>query len=105
MPNNSSMKIDYPEKCHNLNLFCQFDIIGDIYSSAGINLCFFRFQILRELIPNSDQKRDTASFLLEVCLNVYTCSKSQLLKLPPDLCCLFAGDRVRTVLAGKGSKV
>ncbi|XP_073294188.1 transcription factor BIM2-like isoform X2 [Primulina huaijiensis] len=25
-----------------------------------------RFQILRELIPNSDQKRDTASFLLEV---------------------------------------
>jgi hypothetical protein len=26
-----------------------------------------RFQILRELIPNSEQKRDTASFLLEVC--------------------------------------
>ncbi|KAK3442869.1 hypothetical protein EUGRSUZ_B03113 [Eucalyptus grandis] len=25
-----------------------------------------RFQILRDLIPNSDQKRDTASFLLEV---------------------------------------
>jgi hypothetical protein len=25
-----------------------------------------RFQILRELIPNSEQKRDTASFLLEV---------------------------------------
>ncbi|CAA3001059.1 transcription factor BIM2 isoform X1 [Olea europaea subsp. europaea] len=25
-----------------------------------------RFQILRELIPNSDQKRDTATFLLEV---------------------------------------
>jgi hypothetical protein len=26
----------------------------------------FRFQILRDLIPHSDQKRDTASFLLEV---------------------------------------
>ncbi|XP_010521479.1 PREDICTED: transcription factor BIM2-like [Tarenaya hassleriana] len=26
-----------------------------------------RFQILRELIPHSDQKRDTASFLVEVC--------------------------------------
>ncbi|KAJ0094630.1 hypothetical protein Patl1_16630 [Pistacia atlantica] len=25
-----------------------------------------RFQILRDLIPHSDQKRDTASFLLEV---------------------------------------
>ena len=27
---------------------------------------FSRFQILRDLIPHSDQKRDTASFLLEV---------------------------------------
>ena len=27
----------------------------------------FRFQMLRDLIPNTDQKRDTASFLLEVC--------------------------------------
>ena len=27
---------------------------------------FCRFQILRELIPHSDQKRDRASFLLEV---------------------------------------
>lgn len=26
----------------------------------------FRFQILRDLVPNSNQKRDTASFLLEV---------------------------------------
>ncbi|KAH7861522.1 hypothetical protein Vadar_027349 [Vaccinium darrowii] len=25
-----------------------------------------RFQLLRDLIPHSDQKRDTASFLLEV---------------------------------------
>lgn len=27
---------------------------------------FCRFQKLREIIPNSDQKRDKASFLLEV---------------------------------------
>jgi hypothetical protein len=26
-----------------------------------------RFQILRELLPHSDQKRDKATFLLEVC--------------------------------------
>lgn len=31
-----------------------------------INLFLVRFQVLRELIPNSEQKRDTASFLLEV---------------------------------------
>lgn len=37
------------------------------------SLCFlFRFQILRELIPHSEQKRDTASFLLEVCYFMWT---------------------------------
>ena len=37
-----------------------------IYKMVKLNLFSFRFQILRDLIPNSDQKRDTASFLLEV---------------------------------------
>lgn len=32
--------------------------------------CLVRFQVLRELIPNSEQKRDTASFLLEVMFDV-----------------------------------
>jgi hypothetical protein len=32
-----------------------------------------RFQILRELIPHSDQKRDKASFLLEVFLFSLVC--------------------------------
>jgi hypothetical protein len=32
-----------------------------------------RFQILRELIPHSDQKRDKASFLLEVFLISLVC--------------------------------
>ncbi|KAG5532664.1 hypothetical protein RHGRI_027084 [Rhododendron griersonianum] len=46
------------------------------YSNQSTRLCLtktdgclifgFRFQILRDLIPHSEQKRDTASFLLEV---------------------------------------
>ena len=31
-----------------------------------VNGSLCRFQMLRQLIPNSDQKRDKASFLLEV---------------------------------------
>lgn len=37
-----------------------------LFSGQTFFLFFIRFQILRDLIPNSDQKRDTASFLLEV---------------------------------------
>lgn len=32
----------------------------------NVELIVFRFQMLRDLVPHSDQKRDKASFLLEV---------------------------------------
>ena len=37
-----------------------------LMSDCWIYESLVRFQILREIIPNSEQKRDTASFLLEV---------------------------------------
>lgn len=42
--------------------------IGNKYvlSETMLNSVWCRFQKLREIIPNSDQKRDKASFLLEV---------------------------------------
>lgn len=42
--------------------------IGNKYvlSETMLNSVLCRFQKLREIIPNSDQKRDKASFLLEV---------------------------------------
>lgn len=35
-----------------------------------------RFQILRDLIPHSDQKRDKASFLLEVLISLCVCARA-----------------------------
>ncbi|KAE8732981.1 hypothetical protein F3Y22_tig00001644pilonHSYRG00054 [Hibiscus syriacus] len=46
-----------------------------------------RFQILRELIPNTDQKRDKASFLLEVIRvsPIFTGEGYKLLKFIPGM--------------------
>lgn len=63
------MDIGKVSRCFNLLSIFVSNFYGGSHRqySMNVNLFFqFRFQILRDLIPHSDQKRDTASFLLEV---------------------------------------
>lgn len=45
----------------------------DLAIDLKLKFCGCRFQMLRDLMPHSDQKRDKASFLLEVygCILVF----------------------------------
>lgn len=66
------MKVDEETKTFLLCLCFFFSYLTDITAAV---IC--RFQILRQLIPHSDQKRDKASFLLEVGdLNYYNTNAS-----------------------------
>lgn len=71
---------------------------------------YYRFQMLRELIPHSDQKRDKASFLLEVCTYMFS-----ILPSPNITNCwiigfymvsfFFPGYRIHSVFTGKSNQV